>query len=250
MIGFWATLSLNIPDFSRYAKSQRDQVLGQALGLPPTMALYSFIGVAVTSATVTIYGSAIWDPVEVLSRFTDPVVLSVGMVSLCLATLATNIAANVVGPANDFSHLWPRMISFRTGGLITGVLGILIQPWKLIADPTAYIFTWLNGYSSLLGSVGGILIADYFVLRRTRLDLRGLYHRDGPYWYLGGFNPLALISLAIGIGVCVPGFLGTIGALKVSDFWISLYHYNWFISFGLSATCYVLLMKTVGRVPS
>ncbi len=167
MIGFWATLSLNIPDFSRYARTQRDQALGQALGLPPTMALYSFIGVAVTSATVTIYGHAIWDPVEVLSKFRDPIVLSIGMVSLCIATLATNIAANVVGPANDFSHLWPRRISFRTGGLITGILGILIQPWKLIADPTGYIFVWLVAYSSLLGAVGGVLIADYYVLRRT-----------------------------------------------------------------------------------
>ena len=159
------------------------------------MALYSFIGVAVTSATVTIYGHAIWDPVEVLSKFRDPIVLSIGMVSLCLATLATNIAANVVGPANDFSHLWPRRISFRTGGLITGVLGILIQPWKLIADPTGYIFRWLVAYSSLLGAVGGILIADYYVLRRTRLDLTGLYNSDGPYWYVRGFNPLAMIAL-------------------------------------------------------
>jgi nucleobase:cation symporter-1, NCS1 family len=246
MIGFWATLSLNIPDFSRYAKTQRDQMLGQAFGLPPTMALYSFIGVAVTSATVTIYGRAIWDPVEVLSQFRDPIVLSVGMVSLCLATLATNIAANVVGPANDFSHLWPRRISFRTGGLITGVLGILIQPWKLIADPTGYIFRWLVAYSSLLGAVGGILIADYYVLRRTRLDLKGLYHGDGPYWYVRGFNPVAMLALAIGIAPCVPGFLGTIGALQVDPFWISLYHYAWFISFGLSAVGYVLLMKLSG----
>jgi nucleobase:cation symporter-1, NCS1 family len=245
MIGFWATLSLNIPDFSRYAKSQRDQALGQALGLPPTMALYSFIGVAVTSATVTIYGHAIWDPVEVLSKFRDPIVLSIGMVSLCLATLATNIAANVVGPANDFAHLWPRRISFRTGGLITGVLGILIQPWKLIADPTGYIFLWLVAYSSLLGAVGGILIADYYVLRRMRLDLKGLYKSDGPYWYLRGFNPLAMIALATGIAPCVPGFLGTIGVLEVDPVWISLYHYAWFISFGLSAMCYVLLMKAV-----
>ena len=136
MIGFWATLSLNIPDFTRYAYSQRDQVLGQALGLPTTMGLYSFIGVAVTSATVTIYGEAIWDPVDVLSRVPQPVrARRSAMVSLCLATLATNIAANVVSPANDFAHLWPRRISFRTGGLITGVVGILIQPWKLIADP-------------------------------------------------------------------------------------------------------------------
>jgi nucleobase:cation symporter-1, NCS1 family len=250
MIGFWATLSLNIPDFSRYAKSQRDQILGQALGLPPTMALYSFIGVAVTSATVTIFGHAIWDPVEVLSKFRDPFVLSIGMVSLCLATLATNIAANVVGPANDFAHLWPRKISFRTGGLITGVLGILIQPWKLIADPTGYIFRWLVAYSSLLGAVGGILIADYYVLRRTRLDLRGLYSGDGEYWYVRGFNPLAMIALAVGIAPCVPGFLGTIGALDVDPVWISLYHYAWFISFGVSAACYVLLMKTAGPTPT
>ena len=161
-------------------RPQRDQVLGQALGLPPTMALYSFIGVAVTSATVTIYGKLIWDPVDVLSRFRDPFVLSIGMVSLCLATLATNIAANVVSPANDFAHLWPRRISFRTGGLITGVLGILIQPWKLLADPTGYIFRWLVAYSSLLGAVGGILIADYYLLRRTRLDSEGTLPGQRP----------------------------------------------------------------------
>ena len=232
MIGFWATLSLNIPDFSRYAEVSRDQALGQAFGLPPTMALYSFIGVAVTSATVTIYGKAIWDPVVLLSQFRDPFVLAIGMVSLCLATLATNIAANVVGPANDFSHLWPRRISFRTGGLITGVLGIVIQPWKLIADPTGYIFLWLVAYSSLLGAVGGILIADYYALRRMQLDLKGLYQSDGPYWYVRGFNPLAMIALAVGIAPCVPGFLGTIGVAKVQPFWISLYHYAWFISFG------------------
>jgi nucleobase:cation symporter-1, NCS1 family len=246
MIGFWATLSLNIPDFSRYAKTQRDQMLGQAMGLPPTMALYSFIGVAVTSATVTIYGHAIWDPVEVLSKFSNPIVLSIGMVSLCLATLATNIAANVVGPANDFSHLWPRRISFRTGGLITGVLGILIQPWKLIADPTSYIYRWLVAYSPLLGAVGGILIADYYILRRTRLDLTGLYLGSGPYWYVRGFNPLALLAFAVGVAPCVPGFLDAMSFLKVDAIWISIYHYAWFISFGISAISYVILMKTLG----
>ena len=158
------------------------------------------------------------------------------MFSLCLATLATNIAANVVGPANDFSHLWPRRISFRTGGLITGVLGILIQPWKLIADPTGYIFRWLVAYSSLLGAVGGILIADYYVLRRTRLDLEGLYQSDGPYWYVGGFNPVAMIALVVGIAPCVPGFPGHHRrAVEVAPVWISLYHYAWFLSFGISA---------------
>jgi NCS1 family nucleobase:cation symporter-1 len=246
MIGFWATLSLNIPDFTRYARSQRDQVLGQALGLPATMAFYSFIGVAVTSATIAIYGEAIWDPVDLLSKFRNPLVLSVAMVSLCLATLATNIAANVVGPANDFSHLWPKRISFRTGGLITGVVGILIQPWKLIADPSGYIFRWLVAYSSLLGAVGGILIADYYLIRRTRLDLDGLYRPAGPYWYAGGFNPAALIALVVGIAPCVPGFLGTIGVMEVGPAWMAMYNYAWFISFGLSATSYLILMKVAG----
>jgi NCS1 family nucleobase:cation symporter-1 len=160
MIGFWATLSLNIPDFSRYAASQRDQVVGQALGLPLAMAFYSFIGVAVTSATAVIFGHTIWDPLDVLVQFRDPVVLVVAMVALCIATLATNIAANVVSPANDFSNLAPKRISFRTGGLITGVIGIAMMPWKLLADPSGYIFTWLVGYGALLGPLGGIMIAD------------------------------------------------------------------------------------------
>src|SRR5664279_3757988 len=181
MIGFWATLSLNIPDFSRYAHTQRDQVLGQALGLPLTMALYSFIGVAVTSATTIIYGTTIWDPIDVLTRFKDPVVLVVAMVALCIATLATNIAANVVSPANDFAHLAPRRITFRIGGFITGIVGIVMMPWKLIADPSGYIFTWLIGYSALLGPIAGIMIADYFVLRGTRLDVEALYREDGEY---------------------------------------------------------------------
>jgi NCS1 family nucleobase:cation symporter-1 len=250
IIGFWATLSLNIPDFTRYSRSQRDQVLGQALGLPLTMALYSFIGVAVTSATKVIYGKMIWDPVEVLSRFRNPAVLLIGMVSLCLATLATNIAANVVSPANDFAHLWPRRISFKTGGLITGVAGILMQPWKLFADPSGYIFRWLVAYSALLGAIGGILITDYYLLRRTRLDLKALYQSGGKYWYKSGFNPLALIALVAGIAPCVPGFLGTIGAADVAPVWISLYHYAWFLSFAISAVCYAVLMKLFREWPS
>jgi NCS1 family nucleobase:cation symporter-1 len=250
MIGFWATLSLNIPDFSRFAYTQRDQVLGQALGLPTTMGLYSFIGVAVTSATVTIYGESLWDPVDVLARFRDPWVLSMAMVALCLATLATNIAANVVSPANDFANLWPRRISFRTGGYITGVIGILIQPWKLVADPSGYIFRWLVAYSALLGAVGGILIGDYFLLRKTRLDLEGLYRRNGPYWYTAGFNPVALIALFLGIAPCVPGFLGTVGLCRVAPVWTAMYHYAWFISFALSLVIHVAVSTLVGRTNS
>jgi nucleobase:cation symporter-1, NCS1 family len=242
MVGFWATLSLNIPDFSRYAYSQRDQVLGQALGLPTTMGLYSFIGVAVTSATIVIYGQEIWDPVVLISRFTNPAVLVVALFALCLATLATNLAANVVSPANDFAHLWPRKISFRTGGLITGVIGILIQPWKLVADPSGYIYTWLIAYSALLGAVGGILIADYFLIRRSRLDLPGLYRKEGPYWYRSGFNFRALIALAAGIAPCVPGFLATVAKVEVAAVWTQAYHYAWFISFAISFGVYAALM--------
>src|SRR6516165_8472975 len=207
MIGFWATLSLNIPDFSRYAVSQRDQVLGQSLGLPLTMALYSFIGVAVTSATTIIYGETIWDPVDVLTRFKNPAVLVLAMLALCIATLATNIAANVVSPANDFAHLAPRRISFRIGGLITGLIGVLMMPWKLVADPNNYIFKWLIAYSALLGPIGGILIADYYVYRRRRLNLMALYEPGGEYRFSNGFSIVALLALLLGVLPSFPGFL-------------------------------------------
>jgi nucleobase:cation symporter-1, NCS1 family len=252
-VGFWATLSLNIPDFSRYAYSQRDQAWGQALGLPTTMALFSFIGIAVTGATAVIYGETIWDPVIVLSKFTNPIVLVVAMLSLCIATLATNIAANVVSPANDFAHLAPRYISFRIGGFITGVIGILMQPWKLVADPTGYIFRWLVAYSALLGAVGGVLLADYLVWRRTQLDLAGLYLKDGPYWYRGGFNPIAIIAMLLGILPCVPGFLVQISDRwkeSVPPFWADLYHYAWFISFGVAFVAYLILMNLFANKPN
>jgi NCS1 family nucleobase:cation symporter-1 len=249
-VSFWATLALNIPDFSRYCRSQRDQVVGQALGLPPTMALYSFIGVAVTSATVVIYGAPIWDPVQLLTRFENPAVLVVAMLSLCLATLATNIAANVVSPANDFAHLKPSWISFRVGGLITGVVGLLIQPWRLLANAGVYIDTWLIGYSLLLGACGGVLIADYWALRRGRLDLAGLYRRDGPYWYAGGFNPVALVALAAGIAPCLPGFAAAALHADVPAFWSELYADAWFVSFGTSFLSYLVLMKVLGPRPA
>ncbi|MBI4052382.1 MAG: NCS1 family nucleobase:cation symporter-1 [Elusimicrobia bacterium] len=243
MVGYWATLSLNIPDFSRYAYSQKDQMIGQALGLPTTMTLYSFIGVAVTSATIVIFGKAIWDPVELLAKFTNPVVVVISMIGLTLATLSTNLAANVVSPANDFSNLWPRKISFKMGGLITGVIGILIQPWKLVQDPTGYIFTWLIGYSALLGSIGGVLLSDYFWIRKARLNLPQLYLHPGEYSYTGGFNFVAIAALVLGILPCVPGFLGTINMAIISPFWMSLYNYAWFVSFTISFSLYFLLMK-------
>jgi NCS1 family nucleobase:cation symporter-1 len=246
MIGFWATLSLNIPDFSRYARTQRDQVMGQTLGLPLTMALFAFIGVAVTSATTIIYGETIWDPVIVLTKFKNPVVLVIAMLALCLATLATNIAANVVSPANDFAHLSPRNISFRTGGFITALIGMLIMPWKLVADPSGYIFTWLVGYSALLGPIGGILIADYFVFRKTKLDLKALYQARSEYTYVNGTSLVALASLVIGVLPNLPGFLVAIHSATAADwpgFFIALYHYAWFVGFGLSFVFYLILRK-------
>jgi NCS1 family nucleobase:cation symporter-1 len=248
MIGFWATLSLNIPDFSRYARSQRDQIVGQALGLPLTMALYSFIGVAVTSATTIIYGKTIWDPVDVLTKFTNPVVLVVAMFALCLATLATNIAANVVSPANDFAHLSPHKISFRIGGLITGIIGVLMMPWKLVADPSGYIFTWLVGYSALLGPIGGIMIADYFVIRRRRLNVNALYQHDDEYGYTRGFSVVALVALLAAILPNLPGFLVTVKAIdagSVPPFFVTLYSYAWFVGFAI-AFCLYLALRRLG----
>lgn len=246
MIGFWATLSLNIPDFSRYAKSQRAQVLGQSIGLPPTMALYAFIGVAVTSATTIIYGQTIWDPVQVLTKFKNPIILIVAMIALCIATLATNIAANVVSPANDFSNLSPRRISFRTGGFITGIIGVLIMPWKLLADPSGYIFTWLIAYSALLGPIGGILIADYFVCRHKQLDVAALYRAEGPYWFRGGFSIVAMFALVAGALPSLPGFLvqvKLVDAASISPALQGLYHYAWFIGFGVAFVVYIVLRK-------
>lgn len=244
MIGFWATLSLNIPDFSRYAKTQRDQILGQILGLPTTMALYSFIGVAVTSATTIIYGTTIWDPVDVLTRFKNPLVLVGSLFALCLATLATNIAANVVSPANDFAQLAPKKITFRIGGLITGLIGIAMMPWKLLADPSGYIFTWLVGYSALLGPIGGIMIADYFVWRKTKLNVAALYSAKGEYTYTRGVSWIAVIALLAGALPSLPGFLATTHLIAgATPFLLSLYNYAWFVGFGLAFVTYLALRK-------
>jgi nucleobase:cation symporter-1, NCS1 family len=230
MVGFWATVALNIPDFTRYAKSQKAQILGQALGLPLTMTVYSFIGVAVTSASVVLFGQAIWDPVVLIGRFHEPAVASIALFAIVLATLNTNVAANVVSPSNDFSNLNPRLISFRTGGIITGVAGLLMMPWKLLADFNTYIFGWLVGYSGLLGPIAGIMITDYFLLRKTHLDTGSLYKRMGAYEYRNGINPGALLSLGAGI------LAALIGLLLPNLRW--LYDYAWFTGFTVSSVIY------------
>jgi NCS1 family nucleobase:cation symporter-1 len=243
MVGFWATLSLNIPDFTRYAKSQRDQMMGQAIGLPLTMTLFAFIGVAVTSATTVIFGEPIWDPTVLLGKMGGGFTVAISLFALTIATLSTNIAANVVSPANALINAAPQKVTFRMGGMITAVIGVVIMPWKLIASTGGYIFTWLIGYSALLGPIGGILIADYFILRRTRYDVDGLFRKDGPYWYSGGFNPAAIIALVIAVVPNVPGFCKAAGFVEsVAPIWSTIYTYAWFVGFGLAALVYLVLM--------
>jgi len=246
MVGFWATLSLNIPDFTRYATSQKAQIKGQIYGLPTSMTLFAFVGVVVTSATTIVFGTTIWDPVILAGKFDSKLLVSIAMIAVAISTLATNIAANIVSPANDFANLSPSKIDFRKGGYITGIIGIMIFPWKLIADPTGYIFTWLVGYSSLLGPVGGIMIVDYYFIRKQTLIVDDLYNKNGIYSFSKGFNMKAVWALLIGILPNVPGFFLTIKVVDDSVFpeWISgLYHYAWFVGFGISGIVYWILMK-------
>lgn len=244
MVGFWATMSLNIPDFTRYAKDQKSQLWGQALGLPTTMTLFALIGVMVTKSTEIIYGEAIWNPVGVIEKFDSPVLLFVSMFIVCIATLSTNIAANVVGPANDFANAAPSKINFKRGGLLTAALGILMMPWKLIADPSGYIFTWLIGYSSLLGPIGGILLCDYFLIRKEELNVDDLYLENGEYSYNSGFNPAAIVAFIVGVIPNVPGFLNKIGVLpSIPSFFETIYSYAWFVGLPLAGLVYYVMMK-------
>jgi NCS1 family nucleobase:cation symporter-1 len=233
MVGNWATLSLNIPDFTRYAKSQESQIVGQAFGLPVAMTFYSFIGIACTSASTVIFGEPIWNPIVLLGRFHHPALAFLALISILIATLNVNIGANVVGPSNDFSNVAPRYISFRTGGLITGLLGLAVQPWKLMASHTNYI-GWLVGYSGLLGPVAGIMVADYIVLRKTRLDADALYQRNGIYEYSRGFNLKAIIALVAGVLAALIGLI--VPPLR------PLYDYAWFVGLFVSGILYLLLM--------
>jgi len=251
-VGYWATLSLNIPDFTRYARSQRSQMLGQALGLPTTMTAFAFIGVVVTSATIVLFGQPIWDPVALIARVGGAAVIVFAALVILLAQLTTNMAANVVSPSNDFSNLSPKRISYVTGGVITAVIGILMMPWRLYADAAAFIFTWLLGYSSLMGALGGILIADYWVLRRKRLVLDDLFRELGAYSYRNGVNWRAVVAFLIAVLPVVPGFARAAvtpgGSVADPDFFDLLYAYAWFVTFGLSFLVYLVLMRRVSPI--
>jgi NCS1 family nucleobase:cation symporter-1 len=241
MVGYWATLSLNIPDFTRYAKNQESQIVGQAFGLPVAMVTYSFLGIAVTSASTVVFGHAIWSPVELLGKFHQPLVAFLGLVGLLVATLNVNIGANVVGPSNDFSNLAPKLITFRTGGLITGFLGLAIMPWRLVSSSHNYL-GWLVDYSGLLGPVAGIMVADYFLLRHRQLDVYSLYRRGSIYEYRNGINLIAVFALLIGIGAALIGAF--VPALK------PLFTMAWFVGFLLSGGIYYGVMRSSGQRPA
>jgi NCS1 family nucleobase:cation symporter-1 len=214
------------------------------IGLPLPMALLAFIGVAVTSATVLIYGEAIWDPVALTRRMGGFGVV-IALIALLLATLTTNLAANVVAPANGFSNLSPQRISFRTGGYITAGIGIAIFPWKLLESTGAYIFTWLIGYSALLGPIAGIMLVDYYLIRRTELDREALFRHDGAYAYRGGWNPAALAALVLGVAPNLPGFLKAAGFVaSVPPAFETIYTYAWFVGLAVAGLLYLLLMKS------
>jgi len=246
-VAFWGTMALSIPDFSRYARSQRDQVIGQAVGLPATMALFAFIGAAVTNATFVIFGSRVADPVALLARIGGPLMIMLSMAGLIVATLTTNIAANIVAPANAFSNMAPDRITFKQGAMITAVIGIVMLPWRLYNNAAAYIFTWLIGYGALLGPIAGIMIADYFVLRRGELVVNDLYKRNGIYEYARGFNWLAIGALALGVAPSLPGFVGALRGSPASGVFGGIYNWAWFVGFLISALAYVVGLRTGAR---
>jgi NCS1 family nucleobase:cation symporter-1 len=238
-IAFWSTLSLNMPDFTRFGRSQKEQMVGQVIALPTTMTLFAAMGIVITSATALIFGKPIWDPIELGSTFDSRIIVGIAMFTVVVATLAVNIAANVVSPANDFAHAFPKKIDFKRGGLITGVLGIMMVPWELLKNGERYINGWLGGYGAMLGSIAGVLVIDYWVIRKTELDLKSLYSTDGAYRYDGGWNWRAVVATGVGGGLALAG-----------AFWEPMhviYNWSWFVGFGVAAGVYYALMQ--GRKP-
>ncbi len=234
VIAFWATLALNIPDYSRYAVSQRAQLRGQ-LVMPFVMAGFSFIGIAVTSATLAVFGKALWNPVELIVKFPTAVVL-IGGIVVILSSITINVGANVMAPARAFENLWPRMITFAGGAVLTGLLSLLMQPWYVLSTFATYVFTWLGTYGTLLGPFDGIAIADYWLVRELRLDLFQLYSRDGRYDYAGGWNVRAIGALVVG---WIPPLIGL---------WFAPLHFlwsgGWLFSIIVAGFAYAWLMHT------
>jgi NCS1 family nucleobase:cation symporter-1 len=252
MIGFWSTMSLNIPDFTRFGGSQRKQMWGQALGLPTTMTFFALLAVLITSGTERVYGQAIWDPIQLSAKLSNDAAIIFALVTVMVATVSTNVAANTVSPSYDFSNLAPRIVSFRTGGVVTGVIAILMQPWRLLSNPHVYIYTWLGFYGGLLGAVAGLLVADYWIVRRSHLALAELYTTRGRYWYSNGWNVTGLLAALVGMVLACGGAYSTPGngpfphdglipVLK------PLYDYSWAVGFGAALVLYLALYPITAR---
>ena len=252
MIAFWSTLSLNMPDFTRFGRSQREQAWGQVLGLPTTMTIFPLIAVLVTSASAVVFkGDPIWDPVQLVGKMDNIFVAIFALFTLAVATLSVNVAANTVSPSYDFSNVFPKYISFRTGGLITGVIGILIQPWNLYSDPHAYIFTWLGTYGGATGAIAGVLIADYWWVRRNHLHLAELYRRGGRYEYNSGWNWIAVVSLLVGILFAIGGSYSGNGDPYPANGFIPLLKpladYSWVVGLVVAFVLYGVLTMVAGN---
>jgi NCS1 family nucleobase:cation symporter-1 len=235
-IAFWSTLSLNMPDFTRFGRSQKEQVVGQAIALPSTMTVFAAMGIVITSASEKIYGQRIWNPIDLVGHFSSRIIVGIATFTAVIATLAVNIAANVVSPANDFANAFPKKIDFKRGGLITGLLGIAMMPWELVKDQHRYLDGWLGGYGGALGTVAGVLVVDYWVIRKSELDLASLYSTEGRYHYGGGWNRAAVIATLGGMACALPGAF--IDALA------GVYQWSWFVGFIVAGLLYWLQMRT------
>ncbi|KAJ8432761.1 hypothetical protein Cgig2_011684 [Carnegiea gigantea] len=242
-ISFWATLALNIPDFTRYAKSQKDQIIGQ-VGLPIFMGAFTFVGLAVTSSTKVIFGRLISNPIQLLGEIGGFTTTILAIFGISLATITTNIAANIVAPANALVNLSPSKFTFRKGAILTALLGIAFQPWRLLKSSESFVYTWLVGYSALLGPIGGIILADYYLIQKMKLDIKDLYtlQPGGTYYYTGGYNLAAIVALIFGILPVMPGLLQKVGILgSVPEIFIAIYNNAWFFSFFSAGILYWVL---------
>jgi NCS1 family nucleobase:cation symporter-1 len=248
MIAFWSTLSLNMPDFTRFGGSQRKQARGQIFGLPTTMTFIAIVAILTTSGGSVLYGEQIWDPAKLADKFANAIVVVVALIALMLATISANLAANVVSPSYDFSNAFPKKISFALGGLLTGVIGVLIQPWRLYSDPSIYIFAWLGFYGGVLGAVAGVLVAGYWVVKRTELKLADLYLEGGSYWFRGGWNWRAVVATLIGAVLAVGGaYGGPFPADGLIPLLKPLYDYNWVVGLVGAFLAYLALSHPAMR---
>ena len=253
MIAFWSTMSLSIPDFTRFSRSQRGQMVGQALGLPATMTFFSVLAVLITSGGIALYGQAIWDPTQLIGRFDNTFVVLFGVITVVVATLSVNVAANVVSPSYDFSNVFPKLINRRVGGVLTGVIGIVIMPWRLLESANTFIFVWLNFYGGLLGAVAGVMIADYWVINHRRIDVAECYREGGRYWFTGGWNWRAVVATVAGMTIGVGGAYSGLDASghKTGPFPVDGYipflkffwDYNWVAGFILAFVLYLVLCR-------